>query len=95
MILLDTNVLARMTDSAHPLFQTARQTVQSLLSRRERLVIVPQNLYEFWAVARRFPGVAPIGQHGLGMSCEQASQWIKFFQRKFIVMADNERLPDI
>ena len=37
------------------------------LARRERLIIVPQNLYEFWAVATRKRGPVP-GQNGLGMS---------------------------
>ena len=29
----------------------ARAAIQTLLGRGERLIVVPQNLYEFWAVA--------------------------------------------
>ena len=92
MILLDTNVLARMTDSAHSQCAIARQAVQTALAKRERVIIVPQNLYEFWAVATRAPGVPPGGQNGLGMTADQASQWLQFFQRRFILLPDREEL---
>ena len=80
MILLDTNVLGRMTDSADPHCSAARRAVHTLLARGERLIVVPQNLYEFWAVATRRRGAAPAGQNGLGMTPKQASQWLQFFQ---------------
>ena len=56
MILLDTNLLGRITDSTDPQCATTRRAVSLLLGSRERLVIVPQNLYEFWAVATRKSG---------------------------------------
>ncbi len=90
MILLDTNVLGRMTNSADPQSVVARRAVHTLLANRERLVVVPQNLYEFWAVATRKPGPPPIGQNGLGMTIEQASQWLRFFQRRFTLLPDRE-----
>lgn len=92
MILLDTNLLARMTDSADPLCAATRRAIHTLLAQRERLIIVPQNLYEFWAVATRQPGAPPAGQNGLGMTPEQASQWLRFFQRRFTVLPDREEL---
>jgi predicted nucleic acid-binding protein len=92
MILLDTNVLGRMTDSGDPGCAIARHAVQASLAKRERVIIVPQNLYEFWAVATREPGVPPAGQNGLGMTPEQASQWLRFFQRRFILLPDREEL---
>ena len=51
MILLDTNLLTRMTRSHDPQSGVARGAIQTLLGRGERLIVVPQNLYEFWAVA--------------------------------------------
>jgi predicted nucleic acid-binding protein len=69
MILLDTNLLGRMTDSTDPQCAASRRAVHLLLAQRERLTIVPQNLYEFWAVATRKPGLPPSGQNGLGMTC--------------------------
>jgi predicted nucleic acid-binding protein len=92
MILLDTNVLGRMTDSTDPQCAPARTAVHSLLARRERPVIVPQNLYEFWAVATRKPGLPPGGQNGLGMTPNQASQWLQFFLRRFALLSDREEL---
>jgi predicted nucleic acid-binding protein len=92
MILLDTNMLGRLTDSGDPLCAAARQAVHTLLARRDRLIVVPQNLYEFWAVATRKPGVPPVGQNGLGMTPEQASQWLLFFQRRFTLLPDREEL---
>src|SRR5437773_10874100 len=93
MILLDTNLLGRITDSADPQCAAVRNAIHSLLSKRERLIVVPQNLYEFWTVATRKPGPPPAGQNGLGMRVEQASQWWLFFQRRFTLLHDREELP--
>lgn len=92
MILLDTNLLARITDSRHPQCAVARQAIHRLLAQREQIVIVPQNLYEFWAVATRKAGSPPAGHNGLGMTCEQASQWVRFFERRFTLLPDR---PDL
>lgn len=93
MILLDTNLLARLTNKSHPHGAVARAAVHALLARRERLIVVPQNLYEFWVVATRRPGPSPAGQNGLGMTTEQASQWLGFFQRRFTLLPDRDDLP--
>jgi predicted nucleic acid-binding protein len=91
MILLDTNLLGRMTDSTDPQCAVARRAVHGLLAKRERLVIVPQNLCELWAVATRKAGTP---QNGLGMTCEQASQWLRFFRRRFTLLPDRPELLD-
>ena len=59
MILLDTNVLARMTAPSDPDCSLARHAMHLLFASGEQLVIVPQNLYEFWAVATRNEGYRP------------------------------------
>jgi predicted nucleic acid-binding protein len=92
MILLDTNVLGRMTDAADPQCAVARRAVHSLLASHDGPVVVPQVLYEFWAVATRKAGPPPTGQNGLGMTPEQASQWLGFFQRRFTLLPDREEL---
>ena len=94
MILLDTNLLARLTSSLHPHCVPSRRAVSRLNSRGERLVIVPQNLFEFWAVATRKPGPPPTGQNGLGMPCNQASQWMQYFRRRFVMLPDRVDLLD-
>lgn len=94
MILIDTNLLGRMTDSTDPQCAVTRTAFHILLSRREQLIIVPQNLYEFWAVATRRFGAPPKGQNGLGMTCNQASLWITFFQRRLKLLSDRADLVD-
>lgn len=89
MILLDTNLLGRITDSGDPHCAPARRAMRVLPAGGEQLVIVPQNLYEFWVVATRMPAA-----NGLGMSPAQASQWLDFFQRRFTLLPDREDLTD-
>jgi predicted nucleic acid-binding protein len=93
VILLDTNLLTRLTRTAHPHGPIARVAIHKLLGAGERLVIVPQNLYEFWAVATRAAGPRPTGQNGLGLSIGQASQWMTFFLRRFTRLPDRAELP--
>lgn len=95
MILLDTNLLIRITRSLDPQAGVARAAVQSLLTRGERLMIVPQNLYEFWAVATRQRGAPPAGHNGLGMTPAQAGQWLRFFRRRFTLLVDRADLSDL
>src|SRR5438128_2601785 len=92
MILLDTNLLARLTRTAHPHGIIARAAIHTL-ARHDQIAIVPQNLYEFWAVATRSPGQRPAGENGLGFTIEQASQWLGFFQRRFTLLPDREDMP--
>lgn len=92
MILLDTNLLGRITDSADPQCAIARSAIHRLLAAREQLIVFPQNLYEFWTVATRSAGALPRGQNGLGMTVTVASQWLKFFQRRFTVLPDRPEL---
>ena len=95
MILLDTNLLTRMTRMQDPQAGVARAAVQALLGRGERLIVVPQNLYEFWAVATRPPGAPPTGGNGLGMTPIQAGQWLRFFRRSFTLLPDRADLCDL
>jgi predicted nucleic acid-binding protein len=93
VILLDTNLLTRLTSQAHPHGVAARTAVHSLFARNEQLAIVPQNLYEFWAVATRRLGPRPAGENGLGFTVAQTSQWLTFFQRRFSFLSDRDDLP--
>jgi len=95
MILLDSNLLTRMTRARDPQAGMARSAIQTLLTRGERLIVVPQNMYEFWAVATRRPGAPPAGQNGLGMTPAQAGQWVRFFQRRFAFLPDHDQLSKV
>lgn len=92
MILLDTNLLTRMARSHDPQSGVARSAIQTLRRRGERLIVVPQNLYEFWAVATRPAGPPPAGRNGLGMTAVQAAHWLRFFRRRFTLLPDREEL---
>jgi predicted nucleic acid-binding protein len=92
MILLDTNLLTQMTRSNGPQSSTARGAIRTLLQRQERLIVVPQSLYEFWAVATRPAGPPPNGRNGLGMTAVQAGHWLRFFRRRFVLLPDREEL---
>jgi predicted nucleic acid-binding protein len=95
MILLDTNVLTRITRSRDTQSAVARAAIGVLQERAERLIIVPQNLFEFWAVATRPPGAPPTGRNGLGMSTSQAGHWLRFFRRRFVLLSDRDELSDL
>lgn len=95
MILLDTNVLARVTNTADRQCEVSRKAIHALLRKSERLVVVPQNLYEFWTIATRSAGPPPSGRNGLGMTPLQAAQWNRFFHRRFTFLPDREDLFDV
>ena len=95
MILLDTNLLTRMTRSNDPQSGVARTAIQELMGRGERLLVVPQNLYEFWTVATRSRGAPPAGRNGLGMTPAQAGHWLRFFQRRFTLLYDRDVLSSL
>ena len=78
MILLDSNILIRLMDRRDVNYQAVRKALSVLEGRGEILVIVPQNLYEFWAVATRATGMTARA-NGLGLSSSQADRWANYF----------------
>jgi predicted nucleic acid-binding protein len=95
MILLDTNVLTQLTRSQGSHSDVARRAIQTLWEHGERLIVVPQNLYEFWTVATRPQGAPPAGRNGLGMSVVQAAQWLRFFRRRFVLLHDRDEISNL
>lgn len=94
MILIDTNVLTRVARASDPQGIVARGAIHRLMALSERLVIVPQNLYEFWVVATRAVGGPPSGQNGLGMSISQAGAWLRFMRRRFPLLPDRAEMNE-
>jgi predicted nucleic acid-binding protein len=81
MILLDTSILARLPDTASPDRPIVLAALSKLLRGNEELVVVPQNIYEFWAAATRRAGAPSSGgQNGLGMSVDRAAAWLRKLQ---------------
>lgn len=93
MIFLDTSILARLPDTLSPDRPLVLSALSKVLRRKEELVVVPQNIYEFWTVATRRPGtLAAGGQNGLGMSIERAAVWLRKIQRFARVLPE---IPEI
>lgn len=87
--LVDTNFLLRLAQSTSPLQQYARNAYSTLRSQGETLIIVPQNVIEFWAVATR-----PINVNGLGLSIDLAFQELTQMKQLFALQPDtSEILP--
>lgn len=66
-VLLDTNILLRSAQTAHPMQQLAIDSAAALRDGGDPLCLVLQNLYEFWAVSTR-----PVTANGLGLSIAEA-----------------------
>lgn len=94
MILIDTNLLGRLTDATDPQYAIARQAIRVLCAGADRPVLVPQNIYEFWSVSTRSLGPPPSGQNGLGMTPSRALLWVRFFRRRFELLPDRPQLLD-
>jgi predicted nucleic acid-binding protein len=83
VILLDTNILLRHARTADPAFATANAALTTLHAQGEALCVVPQNLYEFWAVATR-----PTAANGLGLTIAECQTEIARIKRLFHLLAD-------
>ena len=95
MILVDTNLLDGMTTSNRALdgLGSRSRSVVRLRAKGEKLVIVPQCLYEFWSAATRKPGPPPGGSNGLGMTCNRALD-TRIFADEFNLIGDPDDLVD-
>lgn len=82
-ILVDTNILLRLIDLTAPAHHTTRLAMQRLRSDSEDLLIVPQNLFEFWVVATR-----PVAVNGLGKSAADAAADLRLCKTLFTLLDD-------
>ena len=87
LILPDTNILLRLADSGLPLTAVASTAVDQLNAEQRDLVIVPQVLYEFWAVTTRSTAA-----HGLGKTPEYAEQFVRAYCRLFRLLRDERTI---
>jgi len=87
MILLDTNILLRHASAADPLYAIADAAISVLKGRRQKLTIVPQNLYEFWSAATR-----PANVNGLGFSVAECITAVGRIKKLFHLKPDQPTL---
>ena len=82
-ILLDTNILVRLSNAVDTQYATADRAVRDLHRCGEELLIVPQNLIEFRNVATR-----PIKVNGLGLSAAEAELSAARFEAQFPLLPE-------
>jgi predicted nucleic acid-binding protein len=81
--LVDTNLLLRMAEPRHPMYNPTLVAIDVLRKRGEWIGIVPQNLIEFWAVATR-----PPISNGLGMTVDKAADELTKLKSFFLLLLD-------
>jgi predicted nucleic acid-binding protein len=83
-VFVDTNVLLRSVQPAHPLHGAAVRAIAASIRDTEPLFITPQIVAEFWNVATR-----PAEQNGLGWSHQQALDAIVRIEEFFSVLIES------
>lgn len=82
--LLDSNLLLRRLQPAHPMFAVTDRALQTTFARGEPVYVCPQNHAEFWAVATR-----PVAANGLGFSTARADTELTQIERDFDFLPDS------
>jgi predicted nucleic acid-binding protein len=83
-ILVDTNVLVRSVERAHPLSRVARGALRHLYEQNHELYVATQNISEFWNVCTR-----PAKLNGLGNSIEAASRLTSRLESFFTILPES------
>jgi predicted nucleic acid-binding protein len=80
---VDTNVLLRAAAPNSAQHVVAREAIKRLISRGEELLVAPQVLVEFWAVATR-----PLAVNGYGWPAAEAAAKVEGLLRQFPLLAE-------
>jgi predicted nucleic acid-binding protein len=83
-ILSDSNVLLRSIQPGHLQHAEADRAITHLLASGDEICIVPQNLYEFWAVATR-----PVAQNGLALPVARVAGELARLKQLFTLLEDS------
>jgi predicted nucleic acid-binding protein len=83
-ILIDTNVLVRSVERAHPLLRVARNALRHLYEQDHELYVTTQNISEFWNVCTR-----PAKFNGLGNSIEATSRLTSRLESLFTILPES------
>lgn len=85
-ILVDTNVLLRLSDDGSPDQSVAERTLSTLRLRGDVPCLTPQNIIEFWAVATR-----PVNANGFGWTTQQTATEVEQLRNKFPILPDSSQ----
>lgn len=83
VVVLDANILIRLSDPLSPVHETTKEAVTFLVSQGWRLHTFPQTLFEYWAVVTR-----PQKNNGLGLTIEEAGHDLNSFELLAPVLPD-------
>ena len=86
-VLLDTNLLLRAAEPAHPQHPWATHAIGQLLRRNDQPCIVPQVVYEFWVAATR-----PTSQNGLGFTTAAVAAEVERIENVCVMLEDQTGL---
>jgi predicted nucleic acid-binding protein len=87
IVLADANVLLRLADPTSPTHAVAGAAAARLRAQGDSLQMVPQSIYEFWAVATR-----PIAHNGLGLSGAECVREVGNLKALFPLLNDKPTL---
>jgi len=90
LILSDTNLLLRLVEPEHAQRPIAAEAIDVVRKLVYRLVIVPQVVYEFWAV-----GTRPAEVNGLGLSSAEVSGKFDGLMPSFKLLLDERSIFEI
>ena len=82
-ILLDTNVIVRLSDPTAPEHGVVRAALNKLIEQATALCVTPQVLIEFWVVATR-----PTEANGLGWSVEETRRVLDGLMAQLALLED-------
>jgi predicted nucleic acid-binding protein len=85
--LLDTNILLRLIELAHPQHNEAKEALRILRQQNCVFYILLQNISEFWNVCTR-----PLDKNGLGLAIAQVDLHLKRFERLFTILPETEEV---
>lgn len=90
LILIDTNILLRIAEPSHSQHAAAVEAIRMIRVLAHRPVIVPQVIYEFWAVATR-----PVEANGLGVDVAEAQKKLDSLFPLFRILRDERTIFEL
>jgi predicted nucleic acid-binding protein len=88
-VLVDTNVLLRLAQVSSSDQQSAKRSLELLQNSGHVLCLVPQIIYEYWAVCTR-----PLANNGLGLSVQDVHDSVKDLLKDFEFHGDERGIFD-
>ena len=85
---VDTNIFLRTANREDPLHSLAQKAIDMLDRRGDRVMLLPQNLYEFYTVATR----PKISRGGLGLNTRSALYQVDRLLELFELLPDSPQI---